>query len=55
MTLLAISFGTVGFAVLLLVGCVLAYRLVSRVFPQDPPPVKDGESIASRIRGLRWE
>lgn len=53
--MIALFAGTVGLALGLLVVGVLMLRVVQRVLPHDPPPLEDGESIASRIRGLRWD
>jgi len=50
----AITLGTVGLALcaLVLIGLMLA--MVSAVLPHDPPPLQDGESIASRLGKLHW-
>jgi hypothetical protein len=45
---------------LLMTGLVLYLvralgSLVYAVFPHDPPPIQDGESIASRLGKLHWD
>ena len=34
---------------------VLLKRLAYLVFPHDPPPIQDGETIASRLGKLHWD
>ena len=30
-------------------------RVIEAIFPHDPPPLADGETIASRLGKLHWE
>ncbi len=41
-----------GVLTLYLIACLK--RLVDALFPHDPPPLQDGESISSRLGKLHW-
>jgi len=46
--------GTVGFMLLLVSAVLWMLQIVKAVFPHDPPPLQDGESIASHLGKLHW-
>jgi hypothetical protein len=54
MTTFAITLGTFGLGLCCLFAILFMLAIVQRVLPHDPPPLQDGESIASRLGKLHW-
>jgi len=52
---LVVTYGYwMGMGLLTLFLIALLKQLVYQLFPQEPPPLRDGESISSRVGKLRW-